>query len=180
MTLRTALAALLLVLAVGCNGDGDGVVTPQPQPAQSDQAGGGDGGKGGEGDSSEPSGAAQEDGQDDGNTITANPAAELEGSCKQRPREGDDGQELVARLRVVNTGNLGVVVRVSSQWRLGNEDGISRWTRVRVEQGETLPVNLRLPVSESVAQDALDAADNGRRCSTRSRVTGAFGMPTDS
>lgn len=176
MTVRPALAALFLVLATGCvNAGDDNTAAPQPAPGRSEAEGGANGAQGdGETQAGEPAPS------EDGNTTTARPSAELEGSCKQKPREGEEGQELIARLRVTNTGNLGVVVRVAAQWPLAPDEGVSRWARVRVEQGDTMPVTLRLPVTESVAQEALAAADSGRKCWTRSRVTGAFGMPSDS
>lgn len=173
MSHRPARAALLLVLAMGCVNGGDNPAAPEPAPLQADEATGATGATG----AAEATQSAPPAGDD--TTTTARPSAELEGSCRRRPQDGEQGPELIARLRVVNTGNLGVVVRVSSHWPLGADSGASRWTRVRVEQEQTERVTLRLPVSEFLAAQSRAAAAEGRRCFARSRVTGAFGLPSD-
>ena len=170
MYARRFLVALPLLFAVACVGGGTGgSAGPEPIPGPGDSevadAGGSD----------EEQSSAPADG--DGTTTTAKPSAEVEGSCTKDPQPGEEGEELVSELRVVNTGNLGVVVRVSTRWPIGKEEGVGRWSRVRVQQGETVPLTVRMPVYPSVADGVRAALKDGRRCRVRSSVTGAFGIP---
>lgn len=104
----------------------------------------------------------------------AKPAAELEGECRPRPTAQGD---LVANLQVVNTGNIGVVVRVATKWPLAGGGGLNTWDRVRVEAGETLPVTLRLRLDRREAQRVATAVNRGRTCNSGRRILGAFGVP---
>ena len=166
MHARRALVGLPLILALACSPGGD-EAPPQPAPAGSDASAG-----------DETPASGGEEPSEEG-VVTGQPSAELEGSCEPKP-QGEPGAEvLVAELRVVNTGNLGVKVQVASRWPINRANGLSRWRRVRVPAGETLDVTVRMPVDEATARGVKRAVDRGRTCTTRSRVTGAFGMPDE-
>ena len=147
-----------LLLALAC--------TPGPGEEPTQPSAGG--AAGGETAPAEPEGAgtATED------PTVARPAAELQGECRAKPTAQDD---LVAKLRVVNTGNIGVVVRVATKWPLAGGGGLNTWERVRVEAGETLPVTLRLRLDPEEAQQFRTAVNRDRTCHTGRRVVGAFG-----
>lgn len=173
MHLRLSLALLSLLLGVGCVGGGSSPGSSQPEPpAQVDESdaitapdeGGG-------------TADTQPSESDDSGTVTARPEAEIEGRCERQPRATDTGEELVADLRVVNTGNLGIVVRVSSRWPLDADGGVLRWSRVRVPEGKSKPLTIALPVDTTVADSVRAAVEAGRKCRVRSSVTGAFGVP---
>ncbi len=171
MHLRRALAALLLLLAAACTGDGDGRAAQPPAPDSTDT-------RAVDTTASDPADTtAAPPASEDETTTTAKPDAEVKGRCKRQPQLGDEGEELVANLKVVNTGNLGVFVRVASRWPIDKNEGVARWNRVKIEQGETLPLNVRMPVFPTVADGVRDALERGRPCRVRHRVTGAFGIP---
>ena len=170
---RRALVLLPLILALACSPGGD-QVAPQPAPAGSGApADGAAGGNGGASEGDQPTGDATED---DG-TVTAQPSAELSGTCTPNPRTTDGVNELVADLQVVNTGNLGVKVYVLSRWPMGRTGGVARSRRVNVPQGETVSATLRLVVDDATARAVRRGIARGRKCSARSRVVGAYGVP---
>lgn len=176
---RFATALLALLLTGACVGGGTDPAQPQPAPGQN--GGGDEQSQAPDGDAVDPAEdgeiSAEPNESEDSGTVTANPAATLEGKCTREPQAGPDGEELVAELDLVNTGNIGVAVRVSCQWPTGKRDGITRWIRVRVEPGETLPVTVRLPIATETADEIRKALEKGQRPRKRQRITGAFGVP---
>lgn len=174
---RQVVVIVPLLLALACSSGGENGAAPQPAPGadgnQSTQDGGGNGGDGGAAASETPDEAGNED------TVTAEPAAELKGSCTPKPKTVDGVQQLVAELELVNTGNLGVKVRVASRWPINRANGVTRWRRMRVDQGETVPVTIRLVVDETTAKGVRRGISRGRKCTVRSRVLGAYGVPEE-
>lgn len=162
MPVLRALLLLPLVLALGCSGGGQ--ETPVPDPGQA-----------GPSDDAAQS-AAQP--SEDPNTVEASPAAELEGRCETKPHTTDDGRFVLrANLRAVNTGNLGVRVRVSAFWPQPNGRGISRYQRLSLEEGQSEDLPFRLVVGEEEANAIEKATARGRECRASLRVTGAYGAP---
>lgn len=174
---RLASALLVLLLAGACVGGGTNPGEPQPAPVQNDAGKSETDPAGGDGNNGDGEDTASPAESDDPGTVTANPEAQIEGKCTREPQEGAEGEELVSELRVVNTGNLGVAVRISTQWPVGKTEGLTRWTRVRLDEGASEPVRLTLPIDADTAAAVRDAIEQGRRCRVRQRITGAFGMP---
>ena len=175
MPLR-AIAALLLVLAVGCAVGGDGVPAPPPQAAAPSE----DGGAG------QPDGAASDEAEDNGEgdsgTVTASPEAEVTATCKAEPQDDPDEkslQRLVADLEVKNTGNIGVKLRLAAKWPQPEGRGILRWKRVNVRAGETRELTLRIVVGAVEADAIRKAVEDGRECAVSHRVIGAYGAPSE-
>ena len=151
----------MLLLALACSPGGDAVPQPAPQGGAPSQPAG---------DRSDPAG---EDTDDADVTVAAD--AKVDGTCNPRPREGKDGEELTADIEIANTGDLGVKVRVAAKWPQPQGQGIIRWKRVNVEQGETRKLTLRLAVGAAEAEAVRTAADQGRTCGLTHRVIGAYG-----
>ena len=152
MHIRLGLAALPLALLLACSPGGD---TPEPS------VDGGQNKPGGQGEASE-------------DQSVARPAADVQGDC--RPRPTADGT-LVARLDVVNTGDIGVDVRVFVRWPQVGGDAVTKSQRTKVELGETKPLTARLRMDPAEAEAVRKAVRRGRTCSVRHRVLGAFGAP---
>ena len=152
MHIRLGLAALPLALLLACSPGGD---SPQPSAdGGQDQPGG-------------QSGASED-------PSVARPAAEVRGDC--RPRPTGDGT-LVAQLDVVNTGDIGVDVRVFVRWPQAGGDAVTKSQRTKVELGETKPLTARLRMDPDEAEAVRRAVKRGRTCHVRHRVLGAFGAP---
>ena len=169
MHILRSLVLVPLLLALACS---PGPGQEPPAPGETRGAGNPGGAAGGEGDepaASEPDDAAAA--SDDPNV--AKPAAEIEGECRPRPNPQND---LVARLRVVNTGNIGVNVRVAAKWPQPN-GALQTSQRARVEAGETLPLTLRIRTDRGQGKLVNRAVDDGRTCRVTKRVLGAFGLP---
>jgi hypothetical protein len=173
MQIRRALVLLPLILALACfpGGGGDNA---QPQPA----AGGSDGAAAGDDDQGDDD-QGDDGAGEDSDTVTAEPSVEIEGDCEEQPQGKAGKQTLNAQLDVVNTGNVGVIVRVGTRWPLKGRAAVVSWHRLQVEQGETKPLTVRTAVPDELADSVRAAVDNGRTCKFRSRVKGAFGMPED-
>lgn len=166
MQIRRGIVALPLLVALACTPGGNTAEPLQPAPGEQGQASGEQGG-----------GASEAPAGDAGDATVAKPDAEVQGSCRKRPRADNT---LVAKLDVVNTGNVGVIVRVVAAWpqvRGGGPGGITRWKRVRVDQGDTVPVVLRLSVPAKDATAVREAVRRDRTCRTWRRVVGAYGTP---
>jgi hypothetical protein len=154
---RTAIAvllALILALSAACSGDDTPDDTPDP-------------------------GAGPDAGGEDVDAVAVTPEAELEGSCEPLPQDGEDGQVLAADLVVRNTGNIGVVVRVVASWRQPGGHLLTASRRLRVEVGESIPVQLRIDVGARTARAVERMVERDRPCFTRVRVAGAFGAPRE-
>ena len=160
MLLRLSAPAVALLLVLACSPGGDNVPQPAPQGgASSEQAGGPD------------DNAAGEDDAD----VTLEADAQVDGTCRPRPRQGANGEELVANVEIANTGDLGVKVRIAARWPQPKGQGIIRWKRVNVEQGDTRSLTLRMAVGEAEAEAVRDAIKLDRTCSLTHRVIGAYG-----
>lgn len=172
---RPALVLLPLIFALACS-PGGGTDRAAPQPAPGADRGADDNAQtdGGDGSASDTPAEAGDE-----NTVTAEPAAQVKGTCTPKPITEDGVDQLVAKLQVVNTGNIGVKVRVVSRWPISRTGGISRWQRLRVDQGETRPVTIRMTVDESTAEEVREGIKRGRRCTIGRRVVGAYGVPAE-
>lgn len=168
---RRALVVVPLLLALACSPGDTDQAAPQPAPAAEGRDGGG---QDGESTASESADVAGDEG-----TVTAQPAAELRGECTPKPRTEDGVEHLVAELEVVNTGNLGVKVQVTSRWPINRANGVSRWRRLRIDEGESVPVDIRLAIDETTANGVRRGIEHGRKCTIRSRVLGAYGVPDE-
>ena len=158
MLIRLTTLATVLLLALACS-PGAGGEQPAPQA--------------GDGEQTDASGDGSA-GQDPG-SVTVKAGAEVEGTCRPKPREGDDGEELIADVEVANTGDLGVKVRVAAKWPQPQGQGVIRWKRINVEQGDTRNLTLRLAVGDAEAEAVRQAVAQGRTCAVSHRVIGAFG-----
>jgi hypothetical protein len=159
MFVRLSASIVALLLALACS-PGDGSV-PEPAP-QGDAP-------------SEQAGTSRSADAGDGASVTVQADAQVNGTCRPKPREGKRGQELVADVEVVNTGDLGVKVRIAAKWPQLKGQGVIRWKRVNVEQGDTRALTLRLAVAPAEADSVRQAADEGRMCALTHRVIGAYG-----
>lgn len=135
------------------------------------------GGGGTPGQPGEPNGGQAADGGDGGETLVVSPEAELEGSCEPLPQRGENGPYVSADLVVRNTGNIGVVVRVVSNWRQPGGRHLTASKRLRLELDESQPVKLRIDIQPSEARAIRRMVRRDRPCYTRVRVAGAFGEP---
>lgn len=158
MPVKVALVALLIAIT-GCS-----LGAPGDPPA-------------GPADDQEAAPPASEE-VDDSGAVIARTAMELEGDCSPRPRREDGRLVLAADLEAVNTGNVGVRARIRVSWPRMPFARVTTSRTVSVEQGQTVPVEVRLPVSRGEARDVTRAADRGRQCHVRHRITGAFGAPS--
>lgn len=159
MSILRSLVLVPLLLVLACSAQ------PGGEPMQP----GGDG-AGGANATSNTSETAEDD-----DSNVAKPAVELEGECTPRPNENND---LVADLRVVNTGNIGVTARVMVKWPQARDRGLTTWQRVRVEAGKTLPLTLSLRMDAKEAKLVDEAIDRNRKCRIGRRIIGAFGVPS--
>ena len=148
----------LLVLALACSPESTKEPTPNPVP---------DAATGVTPSESEPAVTQATEGP-----LEAEPSVELKGRCVRRPTEGD---ELLANLQVVNTGNIGVKVRVIAVWPREGRARTSVYDAVEVDSGETAPLRLRLDIGP---EEAASILARGGRCQVRRRVFGAFGLPS--
>lgn len=164
MPVLRRLLLLPLVLALACSGGGEETPVPNAGQAQPTDAAGQS--------ATEPS--------EDPNTVEASPAAELEGRCETNPHTTDDGRFVLrANLRAVNTGNLGVRMRVSVFWPQPDGFGVSRSQRLNLEEGQSRDLRLRLVIGENEAEAVEQATSRGRKCRIYKRIFGAFGVPED-
>ena len=164
MPVLRALLLLPLVLALACSGGGE--ETPAPNAGQAQP-------------SDNASQSAPEP-TEDPNTVEANPTAELEGGCETKPRIAEDGHPVLwANVRAVNTGNLGVRVRVAAFWPQPGGLGLSRFQHLSLEEGQSEDLRLRLVIGEEEAEAIEKVMSKGRECRANLRVTGAFGAPSD-
>ena len=115
--------------------------------------------------------------EDDGATV-ARTELEIRGRCRQLPRSTDDGYVLTTKVKAVNIGNVGVNAKVTVTWPRTPHARVSTFRKVAVEQGKTAPVEVQLPISDDEASGVESAVRNGRRCTVRHRITGAFGTPS--
>ena len=159
MLFRLSAPAVVLLLALACSPGGGTVPEPAPQG----------------GDPSEQADGQEDSNGEDGAEATLAADAEVNGTCRTQPRQGNDGAELVADVEVVNTGDLGVKVRIAARWPQPNGQGIIHWKRVNVEQGGTRELTLRLAVGDAEAEAVRDAVKLDRICSVKHRVIGAYG-----
>ena len=111
-------------------------------------------------------------------TLKADPGVKVEGNCVRKPAEHADQDVLEADVQVVNTGNIGVKVRVIAVWPRQGRARTAVFDAVEVKTGETVPLHLRLDVSGEEAASIRHAVDQGRRCHLRRYIIGAFGLPT--
>ena len=164
MPVLRALLLLPLVLVLACSGGGE--ETPAPNPGQEQP--------------SEVASQSAPEPSEDPNTVEARPAAELKGDCETKPHVTDDGRIVLrANVRAVNTGNLGVRVRVAAFWPQPDGVGVSRFQRLSLEEGQSEDLRLRLVVGEEEAEAIEKATAKGRKCRASLRVTGAFGAPSE-
>lgn len=159
MPLPRVAPATLLLLVLACSPGGN----PTPAPQQPPDPGG-----------TAAAGTAAPD-----DAVVAQPAAQVDVDCSPQPRQGEDGPELVAHAEVVNTGDLGVKVRLVARWPQPQGKGLIRTRRVNVAEGERRQVTLRIAVGEPEAEAVRERAKQGRTCSATHRVIGAFGAPGD-
>ena len=159
MLLRLSAPAAVLLLALACSSGGGAVPEPAPQGGDLSEQADGQEGSNGEGDAS----------------VTLAADAEVNGTCRPQPRQGRDGAVLVADVEIANTGDLGVKVRIAARWPQPKGQGIIRWKRVNVEQGDTREMTLRLAVGDVEAEAVREAVKLDRTCSVTHRVIGAYG-----
>lgn len=163
MHVLRALALLPFVLLLACSTDGETPAVPDPVEGATNE---------------QP--AEDPPPSEDANTIEAEPAAELEGGCQTKPHVTGDGRVVLrADVRAVNTGNLGVRVRVAAFWPQPEGRGISQFQRLSLEQGESRDLRLGLVIGEEEAKAIERATSRGRKCRATLRVTGAYGVPAD-
>ena len=148
----------LLVLALACSPDSPDEPTPDPPPGSSTT-------------SSEPQPELT-------GTVEADPAVKVEGNCVRKPAERADQDVLQADVQVMNTGNIGVKVRVIAVWPRQGNARTAVFDAVQVKHGETVPLHLRLDVSGEEAASIRHAVDQGRKCHLRRHIIGAFGLPS--
>lgn len=159
MFVPRVLVVLPLVFALACSGGGE---TPAPPGAEATSV------------QEQPGGPASE------GVSTARPAADIDGECEPTPQETEDGRyELGADITVVNTGNLGVKVRVAAAWPQPKGRGLTRYQRISLDEGESRELRLRLVVGGNEAGAINKAMGNGRQCRLSHRVVGAFGAPSN-
>src|SRR5688572_28096858 len=116
--------------------------------------------------------------EDDGATV-ARTEIEIRGRCRELPRQTDEGYVLIANLTAVNIGNVGVNAKVTVTWPRTPRARVLTFRKVAVDQGESAPIKVELPISDVEATGVQNAVGNGRRCTVRHRINGAFGTPTD-
>ena len=158
MHVKAACIALCLVLtgcSFGAPGDPPDEAVRPPGPATSEAEEGGD------------------------DTTVARTTVEIEGECTPEPQVEDGRQVLIAKLGVVNTGNIGAKARVTVTWRRVPASRVVTSRVMSVESGETAPLEVRLSVSRHEARTVRRAVKLGRKCFVRHRIIGAFGTPTD-
>lgn len=84
------------------------------------------------------------------------------------------GYRFVAGGTLHNTGNIGIRVRVTYQWKLLGRAALTVHKHYRVRRGEDRDVNLTVPVTDA----DIDAHQNAAAdCSAKSTIVSTFGQP---
>jgi hypothetical protein len=109
----------------------------------------------------------------------AQPDAEFTSSCDMlMPDDVLSGNySLVGSAKVRNTGNVGIVVKVSARWDQVASDDIRDSKSVRVPRGKSRSVKFRVPATQSQISEFQESPDyfNNGACKINVRVTDTFG-----
>jgi hypothetical protein len=163
-----ALVALLLLTAESCSTETDEGQDVQ----QEDEASEGDE------DSTESAPAEPE----------ANPDGDFDSTCDlalnsdfDEILSGGPVGWLVADAELHNTGNVGIVVRVTATFKQAGSRPTRLVKKARIPYGKRRNIHFKKPVSQEEA-DAFQGAPgyfDGNACSVQAKITSSFGTPQD-
>jgi hypothetical protein len=109
----------------------------------------------------------------------ANPKGNVSANCDVSLSDSMTGQDyLTASVTSNNTGNVGIVTRITVFWPLQGFPSIHRSKTVRTGFGQSREVQFRAPVSVSQVsafQDEQLASNSGNPCHYRAVITSHYG-----
>lgn len=116
--------------------------------------------------------------------ATPHPQGQFDSSCDITLADSIDGPNyFIGRADMNNTGNIGIVVRVTAEWDQTSEADIHATPKyVRIPRGQSRTARFSVPATQdqiSQMQDSPSYMGSGNGCKIGVKIVDTFGLPKD-